>query len=86
MLRLREWNDSLKPTSFNPHRARRPGATGTYPKRLAKVLKFQSSPGPEARCYFVNGDSGYLLGPWFQSSPGPEARCYILACVPSRDV
>ena len=37
---------------FNPHRARRPGATcGSTAADWHRHPKFQSSPGPEARCY-----------------------------------
>ena len=36
---------------FNPHRARRPGATIPPPKRPCnRRTRFQSSPGPKARC------------------------------------
>jgi len=36
---------------FNPHRARRPGATTISDVRSVDIYMFQSSPGPEARCY-----------------------------------
>jgi len=61
--------------SFNPHRARRPGATRAAVYGSARVHGFQSSPGPEARCYetITLREISMKL---FQSSPGPEARCY----------
>jgi len=38
---------------------------------------FQSSPGPEARCYKLP-PSLSTCHISFQSSPGPEARCYAV--------
>ena len=39
------------PSGFNPHRARRPGATCAFVAEVGATVSFQSSPGPEARCY-----------------------------------
>ena len=36
---------------FNPHRARRPGATYHAYHATLRINEFQSSPGPKARCY-----------------------------------
>ena len=44
--------DRTLPVRFNPHRARRPGATGSGRWRASTPMTFQSSPGPEARCYY----------------------------------
>ena len=64
--------------SFNPHRARRPGATCRLRSRWPHPAEFQSSPGPKARC---NSRVVYhkMMEPQFQSSPGPKARCNLHA-------
>ena len=46
---------SYRRSCFNPHRARRPGATPFDSGGQARVLGFQSSPGPKARCNVVQG-------------------------------
>ena len=64
----------ILPCSFNPHPARRPGATWeAIPSAAAST--FQSSPGPKAGCYVSIIVSGYY-DITFQSSPGPKAGCY----------
>jgi len=63
------------PLRFNPHRARRPGATAYRKVAVRDVWGFQSSPGPKARCYKAKA-VGAALAFLFQSSPGPKARCY----------
>ena len=61
---------------FNPHPARRPGATTQTFTRLRTPMAFQSSPGPKAGCY-VPSDACYSFHCMeFQSSPGPKAGCY----------
>ena len=40
-----------RPPRFNPHRARRPGATPLSSQVNSLSIRFQSSPGPKARCY-----------------------------------
>jgi len=49
----------------------------TGPAISSTNSRFQSSPGPEARCYrhMPAQRSEYSM---FQSSPGPEARCYAV--------
>ena len=61
-------------TRFNPHPARRPGATIAAVVAWALAQAFQSSPGPKAGC---NISEAYLVytGKEFQSSPGPKAGC-----------
>jgi len=49
-----------------------PGSGGSH---RAAFSSFQSSPGPEARCYSTFGCRSPHCAQ-FQSSPGPEARCY----------
>jgi len=54
-----------------------PGGPVLRPSLLSPVRAsmFQSSPGPEARCYAGHARvAGHAEV--FQSSPGPEARCY----------
>jgi len=57
------------PRCFNPHRARRPGATSQRHSGSNAAGSFQSSPGPEARCYdsraraTSNGKVSILTGP-----------------------
>ena len=41
---------------FNPHRARRPGATSKGAHPSCDPWRFQSSPGPKARCNGAFGD------------------------------
>ena len=41
---------------FNPHPARRPGATPFVPPVIPPATPFQSSPGPKAGCYEEVGD------------------------------
>ena len=85
---------------FNPHRARRPGATwvehyinlfsayvsiltgpeGPVQPTCAPLLamqheRFQSSPGPKARCNKLSATPLWSDVLMFQSSPGPKARC-----------
>ncbi len=59
---------------FNPHPARRPGATLVEEINTLRA-KFQSSPSPEAGCYKISLASA-AFSSQFQSSPSPEAGCY----------
>ena len=51
VLRLTRPSRARRTACFNPHRARRPGATSVVSTAPAASMMFQSSPGPEARCY-----------------------------------
>ena len=66
---------------FNPHRARRPGATfqeaGVHPSQLVSILTGPGGPVLRAR---GQGRAEALYQ--FQSSPGPEARCYHAVLCP----
>ncbi len=42
---------------------------------------FQSSPGPKAECYIMEGALDDLEEE-FQSSPGPKAECYARGFAP----
>ena len=46
---------TLKNPRFNPHPARRPGATPAWGSASARNVGFQSSPGPKAGCYGPGG-------------------------------
>ena len=68
---------SSAPFCFNPHPARRPGATASAMASPPQSARFQSSPGPKAGCYpRIRRPVGNLK--LFQSSPGPKAGCYYL--------
>ena len=59
---------------FNPHPARRPGATSaTYGVR-STLLPFQSSPGQKAGCN-LSRTTFRVIWARFQSSPGQKAGC-----------
>ena len=62
---------------FNPHPARRPGATPDTPSAFtARYLWFQSSPGQKAGCNPPNQPACAVLS-LFQSSPGQKAGCNV---------
>src|SRR5579884_796614 len=60
---------------FNPHPARRPGAT-FGPCRPAAPGGFQSSPGPKTGCHYAAVPASKRQRA-FQSSPGPKTGCHI---------
>jgi len=68
---------SFATTRFNPHRARRPGATPAPLRAGRTPTEFQSSPGPEARCYAEVGGSAKIYGsfnPHRARRPGATGR------------
>ncbi len=68
------WASSSRWTCFNPHPARRPGATANVCVAIVKQARFQSSPGPKTGCN-SDGIAMPLLVSEFQSSPGPKTGC-----------
>ena len=76
VLRMLPLTGSCATSGFNPHPARRPGATGGGPRMPCPPASFQSSPGPKAGCYATMLHAALELG-MFQSSPGPKAGCYF---------
>ena len=63
------------PECFNPHPARRPGASGRDGQFTSIHEMFQSSPGQKAGCKWAIKIRWYTEPSWFQSSPGQKAGC-----------